>query len=198
MLKLASATPVQRQRAAQQVGALGYNIFNDPFGNKRNQAFQEALRVEQQYDAGPTPTVEQFFSGYKPTMFGTSRPGLGAQPTGGTTGDGKGGAKKDKVAESLARRTKAADELLRSLKNAAEVAAQDNEVNKLVAQQAKERSDIEAKIVKLREGGTNKAIEDSIVQVRKTLQTKQTAELEKKIFDLMEGIGDKACSRCSS
>ena len=193
MAKLAGATPAQQRAAQQQVNALGYNIFNDPFGNKRYQALQEALNVELGYARGPEPTVEQFFKGFTPTKFGVSKPGLsGSDAVTGTGGKKGGKSEAEKTAEALARRAAIAKELVRDLQNATKESQAQNEIEKLSAKQAKEKSDFEEKILNLRKGGTNKIIDEQIAQARTLFTAKQKADAEQELFKLFEGIGTLA------
>lgn len=124
--------------------------------------------------------LEGLFSQFTPTSFGTS---LGDKPlpggdTGGDTGTG--------TKSTLARRVEQAQALENRMQRQLLLAQQQTQLGRILAQQDNERSVLQEKIAKLKQGETSAELERAAASAKNLLDQKLGLELQQKLKDLTE------------
>jgi hypothetical protein len=109
----------------------------------------------------------------KPTVFDPLNP----DGTGGTGGTGT-----DKAQARIGR----ADEIVRRLQDQLRIQESQGKIGQVIAKQAKERSDLEARFQALLKDGEDKKILEAQTDARKLLIKKQSLELERRIEEVIE------------
>ena len=188
---------LKKEQGITAVGRLGTSIQQNDEIERRAQAriLEEAgmapMSREDRF-AAALKGLDKAFEAFTPSSgFGTS---LGDQPD--PTGSGSGLSAED--AKALAKRRDAAAEIVRKLGEALNLSKAQNEVEKLLAKQSKDRSDLRAKFNKLQKDGVDTKIQEQqkeaeglLLQKQRAELTTQTNKLGQKTIDDITKITDK-------
>ena len=92
----------------------------------------------------------------------------------------------DKAEKSLARRVKQAQELESRMQKRLNLAQAESGLARFLAQQANQRTQLEEKITKLKEGGSNAAIDEATQSAQNLLVEEQRAKLQERVKKISE------------
>jgi tape measure domain-containing protein len=124
--------------------------------------------------------LDKAFAVFDPSSgFGTS---LGKKTGDPSTEDGGTGGGTDKTQDRIGR----ADEIVRRLQDQLRIQESQGRIGQVIAKQAKERSDLEARFQALLKAGANDEITRAQTEAKKLLAKKQSLELEKRTKEVIE------------
>jgi len=198
-IRIEELDALKKEQGITAVGRLGTSIQQNDEIERRAQAriLEEAgmaPKAREDRFAAALKGLDKAFEVFTPSSgFGTS---LGDQPD--LTGSGSGSGLRAEDAKALDRRRDAAAEIVRKLGEALNLSKAQNEVEKLLAKQSKERSDLEARFAKLQKDGVDTKIQEQqkdaeglLLQKQKAELTAQTNKLGQKTIDDITKITDK-------